>query len=200
MEETRESVLIQNLIKMDDRAWEEFCQEYTPPLVHYVQLYFGCDQEKAEEIIHMTFVRCIRSMGNFNPTKGRLYAWLKAISRNEGHTLFGRDKSLPTPSFSIQSLNGMLTKIDSIPLPEEVLAQREVQLMIHEAIMDMNPQHRKVLLMKYIDQQRVSEIASMLDQSEKAIESLLSRARESFRNIISKRVKAMKIDINELTK
>ena len=198
MAENQESVLIQKLVKMDDRTWEEFCQEYTLPLSKYVQLYFGCNRERAEEIIHMTFIRCVQSIKNFDPSRGRLYDWLKAISRNEGHTLFQRDPLLPTSSFPIHVLDGMLTKIDSIPLPEDVLAHREVQLMINESIMDLNPRHRKVLLMKYINGQKVSEIASTLCQSEKAIESLLSRARESFRNIFSKRVKAMEIEINEL--
>jgi len=52
-----------------------------------VRLRLGCAQELAEEIVHMTFIRCVRSIKTFDLARGRLFGWLNAIARNEAHTL-----------------------------------------------------------------------------------------------------------------
>ncbi len=197
MAEAQEKALVQRLVKMDERAWESFCHDYSLPLLAFVRLYVGCDREKAEEIVHMTFVRCMRSIRTFDPSRGRLYDWLKAICRNEAHTLLQQNqKPFPMASLSTwpgQMVDGSLAKIDSVPLPDEILARREVQLLIHDTIMELSAPYRKVLIMKYIENHKVAEIAQELGQTEKAIESLLSRCRESFRKVFSRKAKDMDI-------
>jgi DNA-directed RNA polymerase specialized sigma24 family protein len=44
-----------------------------------------------------------------------------------------------------------------------------------------------VLVLKYMEGLRVAEIAQRLSQTDEAIESLLARARESFRRAIGRR-------------
>ena len=83
-----EHVLAKRLAAKDDSAWEVFCHEYSGPLLSAVRLRFGCSQDVAEEIVHLTFIRCVKSIHGFDPTRGRLFDWLKAIARNEAHTLF----------------------------------------------------------------------------------------------------------------
>jgi RNA polymerase sigma-70 factor (ECF subfamily) len=202
MSKAQEKALVRRLIKMDEKAWEGLCKEYSLPLQSYIQLYFGCDREKAEEFVHMTFVRCVRSIKTFDPSRGRLYDWLKAICRNEAHTLLKQEQKLiPAASLSTypgQMVDGVLAKIDSVPLPDEVLAAREVQLLIHDTIMELSARYRKVLVMKYIENRKVAEIAQKLGQTEKAIESLLSRCRQSFKKVFFRKAKDMEIKEGKL--
>lgn len=194
MDRAEENTLVRKLARMDSSAWEVFCREYWLSLLTYVESRFGCNRPDSEEIVQMTFVRCVKSIRNFRPSRGRLFDWLKAISRNEGHTLLGREqKRLATESLGSQAghvQNGILEKIDSVALPEDLLERKEVQLLVHETIMELYYRYRKALILKYIDNRKVSEIAAVLGQSEKAVESLLSRSREAFREVFLRKVRS----------
>ncbi len=188
MDQTEENTFVRKLKKMDERAWEVFCRKYSLPLLAFVQFRFGCNREKAEEIVQMTFIRCIKSIKNFKPSRGRLLNWLKAISKNEAHTLLQQDQK------QLATIEGIFDEIDTVALSEETVAKEEIQLLIHETIAELYNRYRKVLILKYVENRKVAEIAAMLGQSEKAIESLLSRSRQAFREVFLKKAKGTEIE------
>jgi len=204
MDQTEEKTFVRKLATMDERAWETFCKEYSLPLLAFVQFRFGCNREKAEEIVQMTFIRCIKSIRNFKPSRGRLLNWLKAISKNEAHTLLLQDQKRSATKASISSsaetTSRIHEKIDSVVLQDETVSQGEVQLLIHETMVELHSWYRKVLILKYVENRKVSEIATMLSQSEKAIESLLSRSRQAFRKVFLKKAKDAEIEESGLLK
>jgi len=81
-------------------------------------------------------------------------------------------------------LAGIAGAIDRNPMPDEVLADKDTQLLIRQCLAELNPRYGEVLVAKYVDDLKVSEIAAREGVSEKAIESLLSRSRESFRQVL----------------
>ena len=180
MDQTEEKTFIRKLKKMDKWAWEVFCREYSPPLLAFVQFRFGCNREKNEEIVQMTFIRCVKSIRNFKSSRGTLLNWLKTISKNEAHTLAQQDQK------QLATIDGIFEEIDAVALSEEVVAKEEIQLLIHETIAELYSRYRKVLILKYVENRKVAEIAAMLGQSEKAIESLLSRSRQAFKKVFLK--------------
>lgn len=196
MDQTEEKTFIRKLKKMDNRAWEVFCREYSAPLLAFMQLRFGCDREKAEEIVQMTFIRCVKSIKNFKPSRGTLLNWLKTISKNEAHTLLRQDQkqlaARTTDFSSVETIEEVLEKIDTVALPEEIIAKGEFQLLIHETIAELYSQYRKVLILKYVENRKVAEIALSLNQSEKAIESLLSRSRQAFKKVFLQKARRAK--------
>ena len=194
MDQAEEKALVRGLVRMDERAWEVFCNEYSLPLLTYVQLQFVCrgessfarTSELAEEIVQMTFVRCVKSIGSFDPSRGRLFAWLKAVARNEAHTTLSAYRTRPAVVPEIPC--GAVEGLEEAVLPDELLARKESQLLVHEALMELPSRHRKVLTLKYLENCRVAEIARLLGQSEKAVESLLSRSRNAFKALFIKKV------------
>lgn len=196
MDQAEEKTFIRKLKKMDNWAWEEFCREYSAPLLAFVQFRFGCDQEKSEEIVQMTFIRCVKSIRNFKPSRGALLNWLKTISKNEAHTLLRQDQkqlAAKTTDFSsVETIEGVLEKIDTVALPEEIIAKGEIQLLIHETIAELYSRYRKVLILKYVENRKVAEIALTLGQSEKAIESILSRSRRAFKKVFLQKARCAK--------
>jgi len=204
MDQTEEKAFVRKLKKMDERAWEEFCREYWQPLVSFVQFRFGCNREKAEEIVQMTFIRCVKSIKSFKPSRGRLLNWLKTISKNEAHTLLGQErKQLATKTLVFSSsatIEGISKEMDTVALPEEIVAKEEIQLLIHETIAELYSRYRKVLILKYVENRKVAEIATMLGQTEKAIESLLSRSRQAFREVFLKKARGAEIEESGLLK
>jgi RNA polymerase sigma-70 factor (ECF subfamily) len=63
---------------------------------------------------------------------------------------------------------------DSIDLPDDADPARVLELLC-----GLTPEHRLVLILKYVDELSAQEIASMLDRSLPATKSLLSRARRA---------------------
>jgi len=84
-----------------------------------------------------------------------------------------------------------LERFDEVPIPEHVLARREVQWLIQETIGALRPSHRQALTLKYLSGRKVSEIAATLGQSEKATEFLLTRARQAFKDAMLVRTKRL---------
>ncbi len=203
MNQFEEQAFVRKLVKMDNKAWEVFCREYSALLVRYVEFNFGCNRERAEEIVQMTFVRCVKSIRSFKSGRGRLISWLKAVCRNEAYTLSGQEQKRMGTSLSSQPkyiAEGILEEIDSTLLPDEILERKEVQLLVHDTVMELYTRYRKVLILKYVEDRKVSEIAAVLGQSEKAIESVLSRSRQAFREVFIRKVRGMGMEESELIK
>lgn len=191
MDQAEEKALVRGLVRMDDGAWEVFCRDYSPPLLTYVQLQFVCNRELAEEVVQTSFVRCVRSIKSFHPSQGRLFPWLKAVARNEAHTTLSAYQARPAAvsASPCEAIEGL----DEAVLPDEVLARKEAQLLVHETLMELPGRHRKALTLKYLENCRVAEIARLLGQSEKAVESLLSRSRNAFKTLFLKKVNGDKV-------
>jgi RNA polymerase sigma-70 factor, ECF subfamily len=201
MDRTEEKTLIRGLVKMDDRAWERLCEEYSPPLKVFVRYRFGFDQQKVEEVVQRVFVRCVRSIRTFDASRGRLLNWLKTIAMNETRSLCQEEArqpagGMPAACFGA-GMDGVLEKIDSQPLPDEILARLDVQTLIHETIAELYSRYRKVLVLKYLENRKVAEIAEKLNQSENAVESLLTRSREAFRRTFLEKAREHRITESE---
>ncbi len=80
-------------------------------------------------------------------------------------------------------------RIDETELPDEHLCRQEFRSLILDSLMDLSSRHREVLVMKYLENRRVAEMAATLGQSEKAVESLLTRSRLALKEHLSKRLK-----------
>ena len=184
MDAAAEKAFLRKLVRMDEKAWEQFCKEYGPPLRRFAQSYAGCSVERAEEVVQMAFVRCVRSIRTFDPSRGRLFEWLKAVARNEAHTAMRQDSRIPA-NLDLPTRKA-LQEMDRAPLPDEILARTDVQALTQQILLGMRPSHRDVLTMKYLDGLRVAEIAARLALSEKAVESTLTRAREAFRTALER--------------
>jgi RNA polymerase sigma-70 factor (ECF subfamily) len=79
-----------------------------------------------------------------------------------------------------------------VPLDEELAiaaddraslgATRDVRDAVTAVLETLSPDYREVLIAKYCDGLAVNEIAAASGRTPKAVESLLSRAREAFRS------------------
>lgn len=204
MDRAEEDSLVRQLLRCDDDAWRRFCAEFWAVLAGSVQLRFGCDAQKTDEIVQSTFVRCVRSMRTFDASRGRLVDWLKAIAANEARTYLQFESRTLAGKFGSDADQGPLAEIvdclDRQPLPEELLARRDTQTMVAVCLLELPSRQRQVLVMKYQEGLKVTEIAEKLGMSEKAVESLLSRARESFRKLLVAKAAAVKLTIADIQK
>ena len=204
MDKFEEKALVRKLSRMDDEGWERFCKEYSALLLEFVRMSLGCGKEMAEEIVQMTFIRCVRSIRTFDPSRGRLLPWLKTVARNEAHTCLGnehrRAAEMPFSSMPEHVAAQIARSLEREPLPDELLARQDTKMLVRECLMELNSRHREVLLSKYADGLKVSEIAQRRGVSEKAIESVLSRSRDSFKKVLLQKLASSQREAAELVK
>ena len=192
MDEPESKTFVASLKEMDSQAWRTFCCEYAPVLVSYAKARFGCSSDSAEEIAQRTFVRSVRSIRQFDPTRGTLAGWLKGICRNEARTVLSREhREVLLSQIGAEDLD-VLDGIEVVSLPDEVMATQEVQCLVNETILGLCSRYRDVLIRKYLRGEPVATIASEWGQSEKAVESLLSRSREAFKTAFLRRIRRLR--------
>jgi len=186
-----ERALVKKLVSMDAGAWETICRDVAPMLLAFVQASFACGPERAEEVVQRALVRAVRAMPRYDATRGKLRDWLRGICRNEAITFLNQEARQMRFSGADGDVRVSLERFDEVPIPEHVLARREVQWLIQETIGALRPSHRQALTLKYLSGRKVSEIAATLGQSEKATESLLTRARQAFKDALLVRTKRL---------
>ncbi len=177
--------LLKRLAQRENQAWEDFCRQHSGPLLAVIRLRFGCSQELAEEVVQLAFIRCVRSIHTFDSRRGRLFDWLKAIASNEARTLLRKTIRREQVELEPQDQE-WIQQIDQAELPSERLCRQEVQSLILETVMRLKERYRRALLMKYVENKPVSEMARTLGESEKAVESLLTRSRVAFKELITR--------------
>jgi RNA polymerase sigma-70 factor (ECF subfamily) len=192
MNKEDERLLAEQLAALDQGAWARFVGEYGRPLLGFVACRFGCGGEVAEEIVQMTFVRCVKSIKTFDASKGALLPWLRAVAANEGHTIAAarRGGQVAMSSLPEEVATRLIEALDTAPLPEDILERGDVRQAVRETLAALDARYSSALIMKYVDGMSVAEIASVDGGSEKAVESLLARSRAAFKQAFAGRLSA----------
>jgi RNA polymerase sigma-70 factor (ECF subfamily) len=182
---SEDRALAKRLRAGDEVALEEFFDSYFDPLYRFAFNRVDQDVELAKEIAQATFCKMIEKIGTYRG-EASLFSWLCAICRFEisGHFRRAR-RALPALSFVEDSdpVRGVLESLASGgDDPESALLRREVARLVHLTVDHLPPHYGQILEWKYSDGLSVKQIAERLDTSPKAAESLLTRARQAFRD------------------
>lgn len=168
-----EKALIERMLAGDEAAMEELADEYFPPLYRFALARLGGDTELAREVVQTTVCKALAKLETFRG-EAPLLAWLCACCRNEIRMSFRARKRLKT----VELEEDLASEGD---LPEGALARKEKVRHVHAALDLLPPRYARALEWKYVERLPVKEIAERLRLGAKAAESLLTRARQAFR-------------------
>jgi RNA polymerase sigma-70 factor (ECF subfamily) len=156
----------------DDSAWRTWYEVEYAPLEAYVLWRCGNLRDLADDVLQDTWLAAVRRVRRFDPEAGTFHAWLCGIAAN---VLRNQLRSRRRRTDRQESLNGDVGRDDP------TLADRERSESVAAALASLPDRSEAVLRMKYLDRMSVAEIATGWCETEKAVESLLSRARAAFR-------------------
>ncbi len=176
---TDERALVRGMIAGDDEAFRAFCDAYIPALQRFAASRLRHDPELSREIVQTTLVNAIRRLGSFRG-ESALMTWLCACCRTEIAAHFRRSKNRPA---EVELTEELAPVTDG---PETPVFRDEESTLVHMALDLLPPRHGKVLEWKYLEDLPVNEIAERMSLKPKAAESLLTRARDSFRNVYAR--------------
>jgi RNA polymerase sigma-70 factor (ECF subfamily) len=145
-------------------------QKYQPPLLKYVTQKVS-DRHDAEEIVREVFLNALRQLPLFRG-EASLHTWMKKIAAHEVADFYRKRYAKKI--------------IRALPLSQLLFAEdpkdmHETAVLVKQALKELRTDYQELLLLKYIDNLSVAEIAQRLQKSLKSVESDLFRARREFK-------------------
>ena len=169
-----EKALVERMLAGDEAAMEELADEYFPGLYRFALARLGGDTELAREVVQTTVCKALAKLETFRG-EAPLLGWLCACCRNEIRMGFRKKQRLPRV---VELEEDVASDRD---LPEGALARKEEVRHVHTVLDLLPPRYASALEWKYVERVSVKEIAERLRVGAKAAESLLTRARQAFR-------------------
>jgi RNA polymerase sigma-70 factor (ECF subfamily) len=171
----REQMLRRAVLAGDEAAWRSWYAGEFAGLYAYVLWRCAGLRDHADDVVQETWLTAVRRIRRFNPAQGSFAGWLRGIAGNVLSNHFRRHQRRRT-----EPLNGQL------PAPDADRQGRDQAERIAQALSLLPERYENVLRSKYVDGLSVAEIAAASGESAKAVESLLTRARQAFREAFEK--------------
>jgi RNA polymerase sigma-70 factor (ECF subfamily) len=170
----RERTLRQRVLAGDEAAWGALYEETFAGLWAYVSWRCAGRPDLAEEVTQETWLVAVRRLRAFDPQRACFLAWLRGIAAHLLRNRFRRQRRQAHQALDEQRL---------IAPPDPRAEQREQAELVARALAELPERYEAVLRAKYLEQTSVERIAADWGETPKAIESLLSRARQALRTI-----------------
>jgi RNA polymerase sigma-70 factor (ECF subfamily) len=182
-----ERALVRGMLAGNERAFEEFSDAYIPALYRFASSRLNHDRELTCDIVQTTMVKAITKLATFRG-EAALMTWLCACCKSEiaAHFRRGRKRSAEVEWTDDVEPSASPLRRNAPDGPEDSFLRDEVAGLVHAALDLLPPRYGQVLEWKYIDELPVKEIADRTKLRMKAAESLLTRARSSFRETFAR--------------
>lgn len=131
----------------------------------------GGNPSVAEDLVQETLLEAVRSSHTFRGDSA-LTTWLCTIARRRVARFYDSERKADVTRAG-------LSLVRDVPDHAEEDIDRADEVL--RALGRLSAMHRQVLVMKYLDEMHVSEIAAELGKTKVQVQSLLQRARESLR-------------------
>jgi len=176
--------LARRMLGGDEAAFEDFFEGHFPGLYRFA-LARVREPELARDLVQTAILKAISNLHKFRG-EATLAAWLFTICRHEISAHYRRSKRAPDPVELAEDAPEVRAVLDSLPGrlegTEEAVEDRELARLVHATLDRLPPRYAQALEWKYLDGLPVKEIAERLEVGPKAAESLLTRARQAFRD------------------
>jgi RNA polymerase sigma-70 factor (ECF subfamily) len=177
--------------KTDDRSIIIRCksgeiQAYNILVKRYMQrAYFTAlglvgNHESALDLSQDAFVRAYKAIHKIDEDR-QFFTYYYRILRNLCLN-FIRDKKRHARSFSELSEGQVLNITATEPDPETVLERKEIREKVWDAIQNLSPDHREIIVLKEFKEYTYEEIAELLDIPVGTVMSRLYHARKSLKH------------------
>jgi RNA polymerase sigma-70 factor, ECF subfamily len=182
---TADTQLVSRMLAGEEPAFEEFFERFFPALYRFALARLGRDADAAEDVVQATLVRVVGKLDTFRG-EAALFTWMCTFCRHEIATHYRRLGRAPHVPL-IEDAPEVRAILDSLAAtavdgPEEALRRTEVARLVQATLDALPVRYGDALEWKYIQGLSVREIGERLELGPKAAESLLTRAREAFRD------------------
>ena len=165
----------------DAEAWRALYGRYLPFVWRQAHTLLG-DSHAAEDVTSEVMLALLRNINNLESEVPKLGGWLRTVVRCKAadhQRGLIRSRAKMAVAASRVDVDGLQSQL----APSASLEAMETQRRVHLALDALPERQRIVLEWKYLEALSVRGMAERLGESEKAIESVLYRARNEFRRL-----------------
>lgn len=182
MDISQDRELIRRMRRGDERAFDEFFDAYYPRLFRFAAARVRL-ADAAEDIAQATLVLAIRKAGTWRG-EAALFTWLCTLCRHEISAYCRRhDYREVTMLDDIPEVRAQLEALAvRMEGPQQDLERQDLARLVQLTLDYLPARYGDVLEWKYLQGLSMREIAERLHTTTKAVESLLTRARDAFRD------------------
>jgi RNA polymerase sigma-70 factor (ECF subfamily) len=170
--------LLRGAQRGDAEAWRTLYQRALPGVWRQAYALVG-DVHVAEDITSETMLALLKNIERLETDAPKIAGWLRVVVRCKAadyqRSVVRNRQKLSVAASSAECLDG-----DG---PSAPLEAKEIRAQVLRILDELPDRQRVVLELKYLDALRVREIADRLGDSEKAVETVLYRARREFRRL-----------------
>lgn len=160
-----ESDLVRRCARGEEAAYRELVERIERPLINFVRRYIG-DPSSAEDVFQETFVRVVRTLGDFKP-QASLTTWIFTIARNLCLDRLKSKRRHREVSIDAGRRQGDVDFREVLRAPasdpDESADVKEQKKLLQDAIGQLGPAKREALLMRQFSGLSYQEIAEIVD-------------------------------------
>jgi len=187
--------LTRQLLAGDEPAFDAFFAEYFPRVYRFARIRLGGD-DAAEDVAQTTLIKALSKLHTYRG-EAALFTWICAFCRREISGWLERNgQSAQTLSDESPAMRTVLDSVAALSRddPEQDYRRRELSSLVHVTLDHLPGKYADALVWKYLDETSVDEIGRRLGLGYKAAESLLTRARQAFRDAFTTMVDARRFE------
>jgi RNA polymerase sigma-70 factor (ECF subfamily) len=185
---THESELTRRMLAGDERAFQAFFQSLFPRLYRFALPRVDRNEEAAREVVQATLTKAMRKLAEYRG-EAALFTWLCQICRREIVDRMRAEKRRTERVVLIDDQPELRAALESIEAPDEYdlvknYGRAEFGRLIQSVLDRLPSRYGDALEWKYVEGHSVEEIGERLGIGHTAAQSLLARARVSFREAL----------------
>jgi RNA polymerase sigma-70 factor (ECF subfamily) len=172
-----DAALLAGLLRKDRKATAEFVSRYSDSVYGFIRSRLAPRYEAVDDLVQEVFLAAWQNIGHYR-REGALQGWLLGIARHKVEDYFRAQLHAPE-ALSESELD--LAAGTTTPDFDESLDRDELRNKTWRVMFCLSEQYRLVLIWRYWEKIPSRDMALRAGKTEKAIERLLARAREQFR-------------------
>lgn len=184
---TKEDFSLEALRRGDRAEFARLVERYSD-LIYRLALKMLDDPQDAEDVLQETFIKAFRYLSGFDG-RSSLSTWLYRIATNEALMVIRKRKepalSLDEPFPGEEQVQEPLEIVDWCCLPEAELLSSEARAYMKQAVEALPPTLRTVFILRDLQGLSTEETGQVLNLTETAVKTRLSRARFRLRELLS---------------
>ena len=180
-----DDILIKAHLKGDPKAFEVLFKKYREQVARLV---YSIVKHEAlvQDIVQEVFLLVFRHLSKFRQ-HAAFKTWIYRITVNESLRQLERARRwqpLPDGDAERSKIPSTLIVFENGESPERVLIDGEQKTLVHDALNSIRPHHRTILVLYYLEDLSVQEIAEVLEIPEGSVKSRLFYARDGLRKVL----------------
>jgi RNA polymerase sigma-70 factor (ECF subfamily) len=184
-----EQHLVRRMLAGDERAFNEFFDEYFARLYRFALPRLNGDAEAAEEVVQTTLCRAIHKLDSFRG-EAALFTWICQICRRQIADYVREHRRHAERVVLIEDSPEIREALDAIQSPpgerpDACYGSGQVARLVRAVLDRLPARYGDALEWKYVEGLSVEEIGNRLGIGQTAAQSLLARARVAFRDALT---------------